>query len=238
MAEKPLHTAEPIPQWDPEKKHFLCDWTKDYAQFTAEYLEPEEPLFSSEKEQERVRNLVQQGVQDAVVIELANAGRLAPGALSGVICRMKPKAFIGVDLYNPGFRSQGPNPIRNILPSNSRELEGVPCAQIHSDIFRFLAHVPDNSVSISINGLDSPVLRSDTYEFLLKEIERVCKPGGIVFGNGVQCLSGLKTNPHFIDHIPEANEHSRIELYQKKLKPDLVKSVTQEVRKKVQKKLK
>lgn len=152
-----------------------------------------------------------------IVVDLGNASHVSIPQL----CHdLGARAYIGVDLHNVGWPAEEHDPKRNIVPPNdkwvSKAYGNMPYVQIRADMFDFLRYVPDNSICISINGIDSCTLDSDAFKPLLKEIERVCIPNGIIFGNGTQFLSELKSNPNFIDLFPRANEHVGTEMYKKK----------------------
>jgi hypothetical protein len=207
LPEKHPEYKEPMPGWDPEGKHKGSESERDFAGQLYDRIAEDNPS--------GIRELLSKKLDGKILIDLGNAG--VSKRYVSEWERLGVKAYIGVDLYNPQQHSAGANPRRDVLPETEKHIYGnFPVSQIHADMHEFLAHVPDNSACIMINGIDAAVLASPTFAPLLKEMERVCVPGGIIFGKATQFLSALKNNPHFIDHAPDASETYGIEMYEKK----------------------
>lgn len=73
-----------------------------------------------------------------------------------------------------------------------RTKQGMQITGAISDMLDFLSKLPDNSVCLTINGIDGLVIRNNEYhEALVREIVRVLVAGGAVFGTNSDCLSNI-----------------------------------------------
>jgi hypothetical protein len=124
-----------------------------------------------------------------VVVDLG-AGHTASGYLLSEL--MKARAYIGVDLYNTNSLNSdlekldfpGDNKAAASLGNELKSYPGVqkhhiPFSIVKDDMLSFLKRLPDNSVSITMSGIDRSVIEDVPYrQDVLKEIERVLDPNG------------------------------------------------------------
>jgi len=226
LSEQRLHDEKPIEDWDPVEKHFMSASGAPFSsQLAKRYEDVDLVMIERERLERQIeKKVLEEKIKDNVFIDLGAGGSYAGYTMSNFASKMGACAYIGVDLYQPKYISQGPDPLKDTAEIDREAMRGkypdMSYSYVHSDIFDFLAHVPDNSACICVNGLDGGVLHPDSYAFLIKELKRVCKPGGLIIGRATQCLSRLKDDPAFIDHAPRANEYKNVEMYEKiKIEP-------------------
>lgn len=88
-------------------------------------------------------------------------------------------------------------------------LEGVlPILDVRADMLDFVSRLKDSSVNIMINGIDGDVIPPKEYhELLAKELLRVLKVDGLIFGNNSDCLNILN---RMISNDTELQKHFEI----------------------------
>lgn len=205
LLDRPVHAQEPIVGWDPSGKHKVTEANNEFSRHVL-----------SEYQNDPSLKQVLAAIHGKIVIDLGSAAYMS---IPKICQELGARAYVGVDLYNPGAGAGSPDPRRSIVePTNKRIRRHCPdlaYAQVHADLFDFLRYVPTDSVSISICGMDSATLDDRVFGRLLREIERVCEPGGLVFGSGTEFLYQLKWNPRFTDLRPNATRDLGTEVYHK-----------------------
>ena len=93
--------------------------------------------------------------------------------------KIKPKAIINVDV----FAARGNVDLRRSVRSERRNNTVI--MTVAADMLDFLQHLPDESVSIQIDGINESLISKPEYhQALAKEIERVVQPNGIILAVG------------------------------------------------------
>ena len=150
------------------------------------------------EDREKVVNLFKERLRDSILVDLGgrNLDKLAEA--------MECKGYIGVDKYN-WYKDQPLDPTENL--SKNSDYKNTQNISVKADMLDFLSRLPDNSVSISISGIDNAIARLPEYHnALVKEIARVCKRGGIIFG--VESTSLDKINKAIQQRKPEIVDNS------------------------------
>jgi len=155
--------------------------------------------------------LFKKTISGNVLCELGGAG----GRMEFLSANMDAGLYINVDKYPNGVKND-PKPIdptagvikkRDFVIKFPGEDDFVLIEGIHdeihvrADMLDFISRLKNDSVNIVINGIDSCVIRIPEYHKLLaKEIIRVTKKDGIIFGNMSDSLFVLR---NMIKNSPE-----------------------------------
>jgi hypothetical protein len=149
---------------------------------------------SLEKADLKLVELFKKAIAGNILCELGGAG----GRMEFLAANMGASLYVEVDKY-PNHRKNDPRPIDPTIGVVKKRdfvlrrpgmedhvfIEGI-YNEIHvrADMLDFISRLKDGSVNVVINGIDSFVIRIPEYHRLLaKEIMRVTKDGGVIFGN-------------------------------------------------------
>lgn len=162
--------------------------------------------------------LFKKAIAGNILCELGGAG----GRMEFLAANMGASLYLEVDKY-PNHKKNDPTPIDPTIGTvkkrefvikrpNGKDhilIEGEH-DQIHvrADMLDFISRLKDNSVNIVINGIDDFVIEVPEYhKALAKEIIRITKRGGVIFGNYSNSLFELRK---MIERDPKLREQFEI----------------------------
>ncbi len=137
-----------------------------------------------------IDSLFQKALPDETLVDLGGAA----GRLSELAGKYKAKMYLDADLYPYGADDPEPadptkgniniNDYYDVI-TNTKMFEGsIKKLIVRSDMLDFASRIKDGSVNLTLNGIDSFIIKDPKYhEALANEIARAAKPGGIIFGN-------------------------------------------------------
>jgi len=193
----------------------------DEGELSASYSHTWDRFVSRHKikdEDPRLVELFKKAISGNVLCELGGAG----GRMEFLAANMDAGLYINVDKYPNGIKND-PKPVdpmvgvikqRDFVVKMSGMKDVVLIEGIHdeihvrADMLDFISRLKDASVNIVINGIDSEVIKVPEYhELLAKEILRVTKKNGVIFGNMSDSLFILKS---MIKKSPELKDQFEI----------------------------
>lgn len=113
---------------------------------------------------------------------LVNLGGIATGEFAN---------FLGISTYICVDRYAYPDdipadPCKNV---DDKTIGSTHILYVKADMLDFISRIPDNSVSIQIDGIDNTIIPDENYqEALAKECMRVIEKDGLIFGNNSTAL--------------------------------------------------
>lgn len=134
-----------------------------------------------EKEKRLLRDFFREKLEDAILIDLGCGVRMRNPSQNDVIVKMirefGVKQYIGIDFQNGNLlKEDGECEIVEILDGKGIFMGGC-------DMLETIAKAYPNSANIALNGIDGELINNIPYhDALAREIARVMKPSGIVFG--------------------------------------------------------
>ena len=147
-----------------------------------------ENLNEKTPERKKVFDFVSERLSEKMLVDLG-AGR-DRGRIQNMAQRLGAKIYIGVDKFFPYKEREEINSDQDL--SYGEKQEDMQVATIKGDMLDFLSRLPDNSVCITMNGIDIDMVTSEAYiNALVKEIIRVLHPSGIAFGTDSTALRNI-----------------------------------------------
>ncbi|HSX05624.1 MAG TPA: hypothetical protein VLF69_04105 [Candidatus Saccharimonadales bacterium] len=120
------------------------------------------------------------------VVDLGCGGPESTDPFQAFIKPFNPKLYVGVNhVATYGYRPWHEVPQFGIVTPFSADYgDPLPGAIVRGDMLRVLSRLPDNSISIALNGIDRAILPPDLPygKAVAAEITRVAHPEGLVFG--------------------------------------------------------
>lgn len=189
----------------PSGKNYLDDTYHLFSDIWQKLInQPELP--ESQAAEKAFKNLKNQ-----VLVELGNGED--PKDFQNFLKAYGPNGYIGIDTINR-LRSDRVRRVEdygNIMYHDTDKGDPLEGALIYGDVLRVISRLPDNSVSLTMNGLDSGFVHMDTPygQRLMQEIIRVLHPRGIVFGYTPEAgiLSELAAQPSIKSIQPTMPEY-------------------------------
>jgi hypothetical protein len=158
-------------------------------------------VYRQERIDKKVLQLFQQAVSGNTLCDLGSAG----GKLDHLAKALSAGLYIEVDKFPRGQNDERPidSTIGKVEMREFREptydgtigkLEAVlPEIHVRADMLDFVSRLKDSSVNIVINGIDGSIIKPKEYhELLAKELLRVVRDNGLIFGNNSNCLDILQ----------------------------------------------
>lgn len=127
---------------------------------------------------ENARAFLKERLAGKILIDLGGGESRSMESLAQMLGAL---AYIKVDVY---FQSSLADKYGRLANNGKLEANGeMEVYHVKSDMLKFLSTIPDNSVCVTINGIDMSVIHSEEYhKALASEIMRVLIPDGIIFG--------------------------------------------------------
>ena len=152
-------------------------------------------VYRHDRLSEETLQLFRRAISENILCDLGSAG----GRMDYLANAFSAGLYIDVDKFPGGHRSTPIDPtlgraeireFREFAFDGKGKLEGVlPEIHVRADILDFVSRLRDSSVNIMINGIDGEIIPSTEYhELLAKELVRVLKDDGLIFGNNSTCL--------------------------------------------------
>jgi hypothetical protein len=181
-------------------------------------VKPEEVIKNKKyiQKKEEVRAFLKDKLKGKILVDLGSGmgfirGALMPESWGGkssmqkIAQELNASVCIGVDKYTYNCECAIGKPTDPSVDLARKEEveEGTQTVLVSADMLDFLSRLPDSSVCITINGVDSRVIKNEEYHrALAKEIERVVGKNGVVFGVNSSSLSiinrAIKDKPNEI----------------------------------------
>lgn len=95
-----------------------------------------------------------------------------------------PAAYVGIDGHNH-FEDRTHYKVPDfgeVAPLSQAQEDSLPGVLIKGGMLETLSRLPDGSVNVALNGIDTDVTGSPYTEELVREIARITRPDGLVFG--------------------------------------------------------
>lgn len=143
------------------------------------------------KEYEKTLEILREKISGRILVDLGSGPSFYMQALAH---SLRVKVYIRVDLFAIGDENLKPDPSADLEDDEWRKHDeelfpGLTHAQVKADMLDFISRVPDESVCVTISGIDRNIIGDQRYhDALAREIIRVLIPGGLVFGTSAGCL--------------------------------------------------
>lgn len=113
---------------------------------------------------------------------------------------MGANTYINVDR----FLASETDIFTDVYPEEHRQTGKPYVIWVNADMLEFIAHMPDNSASFSINGIDEMIIKNPAYHAAVaREIIRATRHGGIIFGINSDALYQIaQLNDSRIRNVP------------------------------------
>lgn len=125
-----------------------------------------------------------QKLSNQIIFDLGNGPN--PRLFQATLKKYNPTGYVGVDTVNRlnTRRSPRETDYGHVAYYDTDAGDILEGALIRGDSLRVASRLPDNSVSVAINGLDNIIVDMQTPygERLLEEVQRIMHPRGLVFG--------------------------------------------------------
>lgn len=172
-----------------------------------------------------VMSLFKEAIPDSIVCDLGSDGRMDLIAASHnadlfISVNKYPGGVKGDLLENPKvgyfnkveFKDEITDTV--LVPGTHNEIS------VQADLLDFASRLKDNSVNITINGIDSDLIDVEGYhEAVAKEIMRVTKKDGIIFGNSSVALyiirNLIRTKPEISERFKSVYDNGRVVVIRK-----------------------
>ncbi len=128
-------------------------------------------------------------LKDELVVEI---GARSMGYIARIADQAKAAAYIAVDAYVEPKKSKDPHVV-----IEADDMKNIQSIQIQADMLDFLSKLPDNSVTVVMNGI-ADFIDTQYAEALAKEATRVAKKGSLIFGNHSSPLPILAKNKNLL----------------------------------------
>lgn len=116
--------------------------------------------------------------------------------------------YTGVDILNPAYHEVDKD------GQVKGEAEGTYFVQ--EDMLRYISKLPDNFGNVNLNGIDTSIVTSGKYGFLLAlHLFRIVPSGGVVFGYGSEAIFGKLEKVGFV-HLLSKKEGFDVDVFYKK----------------------
>lgn len=133
-----------------------------------------------------VRDFLRRHLSGQVLIDFGGG----TSAMSNLASEFGCSIYVNVDRA-PYGEEEKPNPL---VPAYHRQVGDTMNLHVHADMLDFISRVKENSVNCIINGIDVIIVDDSKYhEALAREMIRVTKKGGLIFGTTSYALDQINS---------------------------------------------
>lgn len=160
--------------------------TKHGSSFQKEYTEYIDKIQGLTKKIGEVPGFLRKKTMGKILIDLGAGGG---HRMQDLAKKIGAKVYIKVD--KTFGKDETPFDPSNDLSAGKMDGE-MQVVTIKDDLLDFISRIPDGSVCITINGINSSLIEGgDYHDELAEEIGRAMHPDGVVFGRSSDCLTIL-----------------------------------------------